>query len=168
MASIVKLSTLKNTVDTTAMTISTTGLVTYPARPAFSAILYSLTAGNFTPTANNAEIIFNRSAYNIGGCFNTSTGRFTAPVAGMYSFMMFGVEAAVSNTAWYRIRKNGTDLPYPTNGYSTSQTTGYAGSVIYSVMSLQPGDYVSVFVMGGGLYTDSTAVINGFSGYLAG
>lgn len=167
MASIVKLSTLKNAADTTAMTISTAGLATYPARPAFQAV-FSRAGGNFTPTANNGEIIFNASAYNIGGCFNTSTGRFTAPIAGMYSFMMFGVEAATNNSAWYRIRKNGTDLPYPTNGYSTSQTTGYAGSAIYSVMSLQPGDYVSVFVIGGGLYSDAGVQLNGFSGYLAG
>jgi len=167
MASVLKLSTIKNTADVTAITVSTSGIVTYPTRPAFQAV-FSRAGGNFAPTANNAEIIFNVSAYNIGGNYNTSTGRFTAPVAGMYCFTMFGVIAAVSSTAWYRIRKNGKDLSYISNPYSTSQTTGYAQSAVFSVMSLQPGDYVSIFNIGTGLYSDGSVQLNGFSGYLAG
>ncbi len=36
--------------------------------------------------ADNAVIIFASAPYNEGGCYSTSTGRFTAPVTGFYHF----------------------------------------------------------------------------------
>jgi hypothetical protein len=44
------------------------------------------TDGSFTPTVNT-DIIWNNVTHNDGNGYNTSNGRFTAPVAGKYLFV---------------------------------------------------------------------------------
>lgn len=61
------------------MTIDSSGRVTKPFQPAFRA--YS-TAGSYSTTG--VDIVFGSTNYNIGNYYNTSNGRFTAPVSGVY------------------------------------------------------------------------------------
>ena len=65
------------------MRIDSAGRVTMPYQPAFSVKVNSSTnlAGDTTTVTT-----FGATLFNIGNHFNTSTGIFTAPVAGMYHF----------------------------------------------------------------------------------
>lgn len=55
------------------------GRVTLPYQPAFHAY-------NPLVTSGQAIVVYSNTRSNIGGCFSTSTGKFTAPVDGMYMF----------------------------------------------------------------------------------
>lgn len=72
---------------TNVMSVATTGQINYPLQPAFVAYL-SGNLTNKTGDGTNYTIIFDSTLKNIGTCYNTSTGTFTAPVAGTYIFNM--------------------------------------------------------------------------------
>lgn len=41
---------------------------------------------NFGPVDENSDIVFDRIVTNVGSAYNPSTGRFTAPITGVYQF----------------------------------------------------------------------------------
>ena len=82
------------------MRISSQGYVTKPAHPAFR-------AGRATSSqsvSGGDAIIFNSTSsthklFNQGSHYSTSTGKFTAPVAGVYSFFTHVIYEGVSDGA---------------------------------------------------------------------
>ena len=68
------------------MRIDASGRVTMPYQPAFSAFKTSLTL----PSTTWTTIVYDSCAINRGSHYSTSTGRFTAPVAGYYYFEAIG------------------------------------------------------------------------------
>ena len=68
--------------NTARLVIDGSGRVTKQYQPAFKA--YPST--NISQAGGALSITFNTTVYNIGSHYNTSTGRFTAPVAGIYIF----------------------------------------------------------------------------------
>ena len=80
----IKTDTIKNQAGTNAMTIDSSGRVLKPAHPAFMAgvdTTISLTT-SYVELAN----VFTDVNINIGNHYNSTTGRFTAPVTGVYNF----------------------------------------------------------------------------------
>ena len=71
---------------TSRMEISADGQVTKSSQPSFAA--YRNVDGY---GLNNQIFPFNTTRYNIGGHFNTSNYRFTAPVAGRYLFNFYSI-----------------------------------------------------------------------------
>ncbi len=120
------------------MKVDTLGRVIKANQPAFSS--YCMT--NET-TAIGAAAPFTAVRYNIGGHFNTSTRRFTAPVAGRYLFT-HGTNCngiASGSGMYFGFYVNGNRV----SGWFYTTSNGnwmlMAGSV---VLNLNAGDYVFV------------------------
>lgn len=156
--------TAGNTVTfTDRLSITNGGITTLPTQPSFSAYRYDA-AGTITFTAST-DIPFNTTNHNVGSHFSTSTGRFTAPVAGKYLFSahFFKYTTYDNNTnTYWGFFVNGARTTTINHGVE-GQDGGQSHSAI---ISLNANDYVSV------QHNDSlstySGVYNNFSGHLLG
>ena len=78
----IKTDTIKNQAGTTVMTVDSTGRLLRPSSTLVAFDVTTVSAG----TISSGTIPFNTAALNLGGHFNTSTYKFTAPVDGVYEF----------------------------------------------------------------------------------
>ena len=123
--------------------ISEAGYVVNPKVPCFTAICNQ---SNADYTAD--PMIFNVILLNNENMYNTSTGRATAPIPGIYMFSLVGIKGTnTSGVGRGQFRVNGAD----NNGSGAyyPQARGEAGlqytqmvSVFY--VNLSAGDYVSI------------------------
>jgi len=121
-------------------------------------VAFSVVGAPSTQTVNGStKISFGATEFNNGGGYDTTTSRFTAPVSGVYSFMVNGVSSGSHNVALY---KNGAVLCYG------SSTSGAGTSVVSRVTKLNAGDYIEVYdVPASGVLTWFAGVLNSsFSG----
>jgi hypothetical protein len=149
-----------NVAAATRMQIDGSGRVTKPYQPYF----YAYASANFS-SGQNSELPYNAILYNVGSHYNTSTYRFTAPVAGVYLF--FHRLSTSTNTA-YECKiflNNSTELSrnYWPSGTNTTQNSTV---IIY----LSAGDYVTAGLYAGSSITwlGSVQQQSAFYGYLLG
>tara|TARA_B100000963_G_scaffold348196_1_gene355432 strand:+ start:500 stop:1486 length:987 start_codon:yes stop_codon:yes gene_type:complete len=141
--------------------ISSEGYVTNPTRPAFDV------AKDNGPVSSTNAIVFNHVNVNIGSHYNTSNGRFTAPVTGTYFLYYGGIKNNSGSVARVKLLKNGTGNYM--NGdrelrMDSNQNYGDNASMNV-IVSLTATDYVQVYVTEGTIYgTDSS--YTHFGGYL--
>lgn len=150
---------LLTTNNTERVRIDSNGYVTMPYQPAFN-VYKGGSAAN-----NNAIILFDNVRFNTGNCYNTSTGRFTAPITGKYQFNVIN-NMGTANQADTLLRVNGTNIIGVEHDPATGGTAYWLGLSIPVLLQLNAGDYVEVYVNG----TPTTGVEgfpwNAFSGYL--
>ena len=142
-----------------ALVITGSGYVTKNKLPSFAAFP--------TVAAAASEITSYGSRYNNGNHFNTSNGRFTAPVTGTYFFSCF-IMTASAGTMDLSLWTNGSDdnhmVPYSS---ATGGTHNSASGTV--VKRLNAGDYVSLRNNTNvGLYIGGNGRHQGFSGFLIG
>ena len=137
MASIIGVETLQHTNGTTAAEISSGGILTAPKVPAFSARISS------THSTSGTTVVFDTEDSDNGSDYDTSTGIFTAPVAGMYSFTTRGARIYndPSGDYYLAIQKNGTNQIQFLNTHVTNYFSWTGGSY---VLDLAVGDEVKV------------------------
>ena len=118
--------------------------------PAFVA---RMTASTFTPSTGT--IIYSNAQLNTGNCYNTSTGRFTAPVSGLYSFTHI-LSARNTTSASYEVAigRNGLDATRIFHAGGGQQHH----AISHHLMSLSAGDYIY-----GSCYNPSSVVFSGSS-----
>lgn len=148
---------------TDRLTISAAGYVTTPSQPVFLAT----SSGNITPGSGVTKVSFASVAPNISSSFSTATSRFTAPVAGTYSFtgiITYATEGSASY-AGVIFYKNGSNIVQTYGGKASGQYSQIKNSL---VATLSAGDYIE-------MYTDTNSgsvVYEGgrtfFMGYLLG
>lgn len=145
---------LGSTVDN--MTLDNAGRVLMPQQPAFDAYK---SAGN---VSTGVVIPFSNVRLNRGGHFNTSTYRFTAPVAGAYFFYLHCGVNISSGQTYYSIRVNGVrQIDAEFSG------SGWMNPTICGSFPLNVGDYVDAYMVTGPSSTDATTW-TAFGGYLLG
>jgi hypothetical protein len=154
---------------TTRMTIDSSGRVTTPFQPAF---LYGfsrasvVTAPTVVSTTNGFTIATDRNAFQVGSGFSTSTGRFTAPVAGTY---VFGMSMMRDNTAAsqldFRVHKNGGGAASTySRVYWGAYSTSYQQNASTTLIQLSAGDFIEFVPSSGSFYNDDSYIF----GYLLG
>lgn len=165
----INLANTNNTVRQ-VMKIDTEGRMTLPYQPAF---IMSKAAGDSGALSSNTVLEFNYSFGNRGSHYNTSTYRFTAPVAGFYMFCVHLYHQLQTSGATSRvmIKKNGVEfyngVDVIPHAYITAPTTADCTTTTSMIMELAVNDYVNVAVRNG-----STSRYYGahshFYGYLIG
>jgi hypothetical protein len=163
------------TSDTERMRINSSGTITKPYQPGFQ-----VTRGNSSTQALSGDstiLQFNTVVFDNQSNFNTSTYRFTAPVAGVY---LFTCQARYDNSytvnSYLRTHfningQNGTGAGYNYGhqimGSYTGYSVAYESGTISAILKLAAGDYVDVR---GGVSGGATEFQreSQFSGYLLG
>jgi len=137
------------------------GELLLPSQPRFAARRTSNWA------TSSADYIFDTADINIGSCYDTTNGRFTAPVAGTY-VIMFKVSRIDYAQAYFYIRKNGTII----TGFTNRSTNGAQTMCHYTGMfELVAGDYITLYANNafGWSYGDNGSyLVCRFEGYLLG
>lgn len=78
------------------------GRVRFPLNPCFFAY-------DHVNTGSNVNLVWRQTRVNVGGHYNTSNGRFTAPIAGTYFFQWSNIGNNSSTVTRYRFYRNGTN-----------------------------------------------------------
>jgi hypothetical protein len=133
------------------MTIHSTtsggGAVTMPYQPSFT--VKKTTAQTGLDGSNGAIINWDVALHNIGGHYNLSTNRFTAPVAGRYQFSAGGNIFHYSGTGTYywRVVKNGGSGQYYAYTQRTDASNVWIQLVLQNVIiDLDANDYIDLFL----------------------
>lgn len=150
--------------DTERMRISSGGYVTMPYQPIFAAYRTSSQTGTSPFT-----IVFDTASLNVGSNYSTSTGRFTAPIAGNYYliFQTLGI-TGTWNSLDIILYKNGSSAPAilsarPTSTAGTEAVSNL--STAFGIVTLAASDYVEIKVAGTTIYSDGNAWLK-FGGWL--
>lgn len=118
-------------------------------------------------------VVFNATNVNVGACYNTANGRFTAPVAGLY-LVTGSTYGNVSTTGWYIhavFGVNGsTAAGRPSGTLHRIHGYGIAGGYAFDtecfeIIPLNAGDYINFYNYSGGTPTH-TPQYGRFEGYM--
>ena len=143
----------------TAFEIDKYGRRTLPFQPSFKVKLNAATGANFS-----GVLVFNNVSFNVGGHYNSSNGRFTAPVDGRYLFSWYtNVEVSGTAAVYVDWMINGNVQGNRIYSMRTTGWEGLAGSIIFD---LNTNDYVQIYAYSSGNYDGGQ--YGAFSGCLLG
>lgn len=113
MTSILKVDNIQNASGTSALSIDSSGIVAQSAKPSFFA--YGSSGSWQSVSSGGIVTELDATAHNIGSHYDTSNGKFTVPVTGVYCFQFNFYIKQTSNSASWSIYHNGSE--YSTSGF---------------------------------------------------
>jgi len=114
------------------VTVNSSGIMSGTQQPRFFA-----TRSGDTSYVGGSDIVFNTAVYNVGSHYSTTTGLFTAPVAGTYIFDVGVYQSAAVRQLWFRINGN-RERSFATDN---SSSTNFAGQ---GIVFLNAGDTLGI------------------------
>ena len=116
--------------------------------------------------AGAGDIDYNTVLYDNTSSYNSTNGRYTAPLTGHYFFSAHGI--STNNRTQYDFTINGTRQNI--NSLTDAPTAGYGQCNISAMLNLTAGQYVAVYQVEGSTFSeDATAnTHNIFSGFFIG
>ena len=145
---------------TERLRVDNSGRVTMPYQVSFSAGFST----SYTQLSGVREVQFNYKNFDVGTNFNTSTYRFTAPVAGKYLMSAFiGSNGSAPANAYFGIA-------FSVNGVNAGLcwsiiASGYQKDAITQLLNLNANDFVSITME---VQNNTTLAVGNFSGHLIG
>jgi hypothetical protein len=135
--------TIANQTNGGSLKMDAYGRVTTPQQPAFKA---NYSGSGFT-VSSDSKITHNREIFDVGGCFNPSNSRFTAPVAGKYLMLLNIIYRGNYTNAWTEFYLNGSKA---TNQGGRMHFTNNEGATWHSIylthiFDLSANDYIEVY-----------------------
>jgi len=123
--------------------IDTSGRVTKPYQPSFKANY----AGSSYNIAASTKVTHNREIYDVGGVFDPSNSRFTAPVAGKYVMLYQQIVRGSYSNAWTEFYINGGIATNQGGRVHFSFNSGTLWNTVYMqhIFDLSANDYIEVF-----------------------
>jgi len=143
----------------TTVTVPTGQTLIQSSVPAFS-------AGYAAGAVVSGDLVFDTANVNNGSHYSTTTGRFTAPVSGLYFFAWsFLPESVNSRSGSFYFKVNGTQTPASQNLYYAQgdQSDVRWNTSWTQVLSLTASQYVTCYA-GAACYRPNQS----FSGFLIG
>ena len=107
--------------------------------------------------------------HNIGGHFNTGTGRFTAPVDGRYVIIVSIMHGYTTGDYQVHLAINGGGNRFRTNDMHPNSASAWQNTNLTAVFNLSANDYVNTFVYNSSTMSYAVYGGSGFSnmhGYL--
>lgn len=142
----------------TLASVDAAGRFLMPYQTAFHA-----TRNNQGVTNSGSVIVYGSTTVNIGNVYNTSNGRFTAPVAGTYHLYISSIGNTSGTTRIYP-RLNGA---YIINAFHLRpiNTGNYGDAQVSWMYPMAAGDYFDIYI---GENSDYGANYSNFGGFLVG
>ena len=152
---------IKHTNNTTAMTVDSSGRILTPTRPAFQA------RGSNEAYVQTNPVPFPTAEVNVGSCYNASTYKFTAPIAGVYYFyaIVYHKNTAGEYGTIQFSKNDATDLEGTGGGfYNNDSGSMYASIPTIVILNLSANDTIKVAFAGTGEYWngEDESVFGGF------
>lgn len=141
-----------------ALQVNASGYVQTLVQPRFLAVRSGDLAG-YNPSSQVNPVVMNSAVYNVGGAYSTSTGLFTAPVAGTYLFQAGVYQSGAVSQLWWVY--NGTREKSFVLDVSTNSNVSGMG-----FLYLNAGDTVGFVSWSNGSVV--TVYANGFHTYFRG
>jgi hypothetical protein len=152
-----------STVGTEVLKITNAGHVTTPYQPSWGARGLSNNQSGSGTTGTNETLVFSSATNNTGNHYSTSTGIFTAPVAGRYFVTFSGLYNISDNTTGpVYIRHNSTEKY---RAYHQGSGSNYEQIAVSGVVDVAANDTISMFSVIDGWHVGGET---SFSGYLIG
>lgn len=117
---------------------------------------------NVTYSNVNTIIPFQMELLNTGGAINTTTGIFTAPVAGIYLFSFAGLKQNIAGDSIVSLQKNGVSI---TSSYAQNLRNFVPHFGTKALLKLAAKDTINLYLASGSLYDDVNGYTH-FTGFL--